>query len=83
MPRTSMRASKRLADRPRSLETRRVYQLITTVHSALGDQTREIVRSAADAVLETIKSEFLEDLDKRKEVEGSSFLWAWRSLLSS
>ncbi|KAI0070649.1 Sec63-domain-containing protein [Panus rudis PR-1116 ss-1] len=59
-----------LTYRPRTAETREVYELIlSTVHQALGDQAQDIVRSAADAVLESLKNENLKDFDKKKEVE--------------
>jgi pre-mRNA-splicing helicase BRR2 len=57
--------------RPRTAETREVYELLLgLVHQTLGDQTQEVVRSATDAVLETLKSEDLKEFDKRKDVEG-------------
>lgn len=57
--------------RPRTTETREVYELLLgLVHQALGDQTQEVVRSAADTVLESLKSDDLKEFDKRKEVEG-------------
>lgn len=56
------------AYRPRTTETREVYELIlSSVHQALGDQTDETVRSATDIVLETLKGE-LKDFDKKKEI---------------
>ncbi len=56
--------------RPRTAETREVYELIlSTVHVALGDQAQDVVRSAADTVLETLKNENMKDFDKKKEVE--------------
>ena len=56
--------------RPRTAETREVYELIlSSVHQALGDQTQEVVRSAADAVLEELKDENKKDFDKKKSVE--------------
>ncbi|KAI0312601.1 hypothetical protein OF83DRAFT_1066919 [Amylostereum chailletii] len=59
-----------LTYRPRTAETREVYELIlSSVHQALGDQAQDIVRSAADAVLETLKNESMKDFDKKKEVE--------------
>ncbi|KAH9965547.1 putative RNA helicase [Lactifluus volemus] len=59
-----------LTYRPRTAETREVYELIlSTVHLALGDQAHDVVRSAADTVLETLKSENMKDFDKKKEVE--------------
>ncbi|PPQ67232.1 hypothetical protein CVT24_011551 [Panaeolus cyanescens] len=59
-----------LTYRPRTAETREVYQLIlSAVHTALGDQAQDIVRSAADTVLETLKNEGMKDFDKKKEIE--------------
>ncbi|GJE96304.1 Sec63-domain-containing protein [Phanerochaete sordida] len=59
-----------LTYRPRTAETREVYELIlSSVHQALGDQAQDVVRSAADAVLEGLKNENLKDFDKKKEVE--------------
>ena len=59
-----------LTYRPRTTETRDVYELIlSAVHQALGDQAQDIIRSAADTVLETLKSEALKDFDKKKETE--------------
>jgi hypothetical protein len=59
-----------LTYRPRTVETREVYQLIlSSVHTALGDQAQDIVHSAADAVLETLKNDNLKDFDKKKEIE--------------
>ena len=59
-----------LTYRPRTAETREVYEMIlATVHQALGDQANDIVRSAADTVLETLKNESLKDVDKKKEME--------------
>jgi pre-mRNA-splicing helicase BRR2 len=56
--------------RPRTAETREMYELmLATVHRAVGDQAQDIVRSAADAVLETLKLDSLKDFDKKKEVE--------------
>jgi pre-mRNA-splicing helicase BRR2 len=55
---------------PRTAETRTVYELILgTVHRALGDQAQDVVRSAADTILESLKTEGLKDFDKKKEVE--------------
>ncbi|KDQ53780.1 hypothetical protein JAAARDRAFT_136540 [Jaapia argillacea MUCL 33604] len=59
-----------LTYRPRTAETREVYELIlSSVHQALGDQSQDVVRSAADTVLETLKNENMKDFDKKKEVE--------------
>lgn len=60
-----------LTYRPRTAETREVYELmLAAVHQSLGDQPQDMVRSAADMVLENLKDENLKDLDKKKEVEG-------------
>ncbi|RVX72368.1 hypothetical protein B0A52_03556 [Exophiala mesophila] len=56
--------------RPRTPATRATYDLLLHVTStALGDVSQEIVRSAADAVLEYLKDENLKDLDKKKEID--------------
>ncbi|KAG8794998.1 DEIH-box ATPase, partial [Serendipita sp. 398] len=55
---------------PRTAETRTVYELILgSVHRLLGDQAQDVVRSAADTILETLKTEGLKDFDKKKEIE--------------
>ena len=43
--------------------------MLGEVHQALGDQAQDIVRSAADTVLESLKNEGLKDLDKKREIE--------------
>ncbi|KAF9267488.1 Sec63-domain-containing protein [Marasmius fiardii PR-910] len=59
-----------LTYRPRTAETREVYQhMLAMVHTALGDQAQDIVRSAADMVLETLKNEGMKDFDKKKEID--------------
>ncbi|KAF7323081.1 hypothetical protein HMN09_00088200 [Mycena chlorophos] len=59
-----------LTYRPRTAETRETYELIlSSVHSSLGDQAQDVVRSAADMVLETLKNENLKDFDKKREIE--------------
>jgi pre-mRNA-splicing helicase BRR2 len=59
-----------LTYRPRTAETREVYELIlSSVHQALGDQAQDVVRSAADMALESLKNESLKDFDKKKELE--------------
>jgi pre-mRNA-splicing helicase BRR2 len=56
--------------RPRTTETSEVYELILgLVHRVLGDQTSEVVRSATDTVLESLKDEELKEFDKRKQVQ--------------
>ena len=59
-----------LTYRPCTAETREVYELILSiVNQVLGDQANDIVRSAADTVLETLKNDSLKDFDKKKEIE--------------
>ena len=56
--------------RPRTAETRETYELIlSAVHQVLGDQAQDIIRSAADTVLETLKNEKMKDFDKKKDIE--------------
>ncbi|KAK0556085.1 Pre-mRNA-splicing helicase BRR2 [Tilletia horrida] len=56
--------------RPRTAETRQIYELIlSTIHSLLGDQSNDVIRGAADAALEILKDSSLKDLDKKKEIE--------------
>ena len=55
---------------PRTAETREVYELIlSAVHTALGDQAQDTVRSAADTVLGFLKNENMKDFDRKKEIE--------------
>lgn len=59
-----------LTYRPKTAETKEVYELVlSSVHQSLGDQAQDVVRSAADTVLETLKNENMKDFDKKKEVE--------------
>ena len=56
--------------RPRTPATRQTYDLIlTTTANNLGDVSHEIVRSAADVVLEYLKDENMKDFDKKKEID--------------
>ncbi|PQE20908.1 hypothetical protein CJF30_00002243 [Rutstroemia sp. NJR-2017a BBW] len=56
--------------RPRTSATRATYDLIlTTVANNLGDVPHEVVRSAADAVLEYLKDDDMKDFDKKKEID--------------
>ncbi|KAI9745256.1 MAG: DEIH-box ATPase [Claussenomyces sp. TS43310] len=56
--------------RPRTPATRATYDLIiTTVANNLGDVSHEVVRSAADAVLEYLKDDDMKDFDKKKEID--------------
>ncbi|EGX44611.1 hypothetical protein AOL_s00188g279 [Orbilia oligospora ATCC 24927] len=57
--------------RPRTQETRDVYDLILSfvLDELHGDVPSDVVRSAADAILETLKSEGLKDFDKKKEID--------------
>ena len=56
--------------RPRTPATRQTYDLIVTeVANRLGDVPHEVVRSAADAVLEFLKDDSMKDFDKKKEID--------------
>ncbi len=56
--------------RPRTPATRQTYDLIlTTTANNLGDVPHEVVRSAADAILETLKDENMKDFDKKKDID--------------
>jgi pre-mRNA-splicing helicase BRR2 len=56
--------------RPRTPATRATYDLVlTTTANHLGDVSHEVVRSAADAILETLKDENMKDFDKKKEID--------------
>lgn len=56
--------------RPRTPATRATYDLIITITgSHLGDVPHDVVRSAADAVLEYLKDEDMKDFDKKKEID--------------
>lgn len=56
--------------RPRTPGTRQTYDLIlTTTAKNLGDVPHEVVRSAADAILEILKNDDMKDFDKKKEVD--------------
>ncbi|KAJ3757592.1 putative RNA helicase [Lentinula raphanica] len=61
-----------LTYRPRTLENRQVYELLLAeVYHILGGQAQDVVRTAADAVLEVLKDDEAgkKDFDKKKEVE--------------
>ncbi|KAK3693836.1 Sec63 Brl domain-containing protein [Podospora appendiculata] len=56
--------------RPRTQPTRDAFNFILTiVADQLGDVPHEVVRSAADAVLEYLKDDDLKDFDKKKEID--------------
>ncbi|KKA23733.1 Pre-mRNA splicing helicase [Rasamsonia emersonii CBS 393.64] len=56
--------------RPKTPATRATYDLILTMTANhLGDVSHEVVRSAADAILETLKDENMKDFDKKKEID--------------
>ena len=56
--------------RPRTPATRQIYDLLLTETAGkLGDVPHEVVRSAADAVLEFLKDEEMKDFDKKKEID--------------
>ncbi|KAI8374185.1 Sec63 Brl domain-containing protein [Radiomyces spectabilis] len=57
--------------RPRTKETRAAYEhILSFVYDHLGDQARDVIRSAADDVLETLKTDTLKDFDKKREIES-------------
>ncbi|KAI7862372.1 Sec63 Brl domain-containing protein [Spinellus fusiger] len=57
--------------KPRTKETREAYEhILSFVYEHLGDQARDIIRSAADDVLETLKTDTLKDFDKKREIES-------------
>ena len=59
-----------LTHRPRTAETREVYLLIlSAIHTTLGDQPQEVIRSTADTVLDLLKDEGRKDFDQ-KHIEG-------------
>ena len=45
--------------------------ILSSVHTALGDKAQDIVRSAADEVLETLKNDTLKDFDKKRKSSKS------------
>lgn len=56
--------------RPRTPVTRATYDLLLTLTAnALGDVSHEVIRSATDAVIETLKDDTLKDLDKKREID--------------
>jgi len=56
--------------RPRTAATRATFDLIITIVSNnLGDLPREVVCSAADAVLEYLKDADFKDLGKKRQVD--------------
>lgn len=56
--------------RPKTAETREVYELILGMtHRCLGDQAADVVRSATDTILDILKADDLKDFDKKREIE--------------
>ncbi|KAK9466803.1 Sec63 Brl domain-containing protein [Lipomyces arxii] len=56
---------------PRTTETRQTFELVLSwAQELLGDVSHDIVRSAADAALEIVKTDGMRDYDKKKEVES-------------
>lgn len=56
---------------PRTAETREAYEFILSIiATALGDQSGDVVRSAADVVIQTLKDEEMKDPDRKKEIES-------------
>lgn len=57
---------------PQTPETRQVFDLVMSqVQSLLGDASHDIVRSAADDIVVTIKNDTAKDFDKKRDVEES------------
>ncbi|KAJ2768290.1 Pre-mRNA splicing, partial [Coemansia nantahalensis] len=57
--------------RPRTQETRRVWELVLAQsRTYLGDQTPEVLLSAADEALAVLKDDSLRDAAKKKQVES-------------
>lgn len=44
--------------------------MLASIHTSLGDQPQDMVRSATDLSLEYLKDENLKDFDKKKEIEN-------------
>ncbi|KAJ1995334.1 Pre-mRNA splicing [Coemansia sp. RSA 1358] len=56
---------------PRSQETRRVWELILALsRQYLGDQSPEVLMSAADEALSLLKNDELKEIEKKKQVEA-------------
>ncbi|KAI4153866.1 MAG: hypothetical protein LQ340_002049 [Diploschistes diacapsis] len=56
--------------KPRTPATREIYNhILSKTANSLGDVPHEVVRSAADAVLEYLKDENMKDFDKKKEID--------------
>jgi pre-mRNA-splicing helicase BRR2 len=59
-----------LVYKPRTSETREVYELfLSAADGLLGDQPADVVRSATDLILGWLKDENLKDLDRLKEIK--------------
>ena len=55
---------------PRTLESRSIFDmLLSVVHGVVGDVAQDVLRSAADAVLEILKDEDKKDLDRKRAIE--------------
>jgi pre-mRNA-splicing helicase BRR2 len=56
--------------RPKTKETKQTYELILAfLMKYLGDVQQEVLRSAADAVIETLKQTEVKDFDKKNEIQ--------------
>ncbi|KAJ3992635.1 putative RNA helicase [Lentinula boryana] len=59
-----------LSYRPRTIENRQIYQLLLSqVHSILGGQAQDIVRTATDELLTILKDDEKKEFDKKKDIE--------------
>ncbi|KAJ2112563.1 Pre-mRNA-splicing helicase BRR2 [Coemansia sp. RSA 922] len=75
-PRPTFTDSLESTYQPQTLETKRIWELLLTLtRPFLGDQTMEVLYSAADEMLAILKTDDLREAEKRKQVEklfGSS-----------
>ena len=68
---TSLDEMDGLTYRPRTKETRDIYGgILHLLHLRLGDVTQEILRSAADEAICTLKDDTLKDLDKKDIIDS-------------
>eukprot|EP00124_Ichthyophonus_hoferi_P001685 Ihof_evm4s95 gene=Ihof_evmTU4s95 len=59
-----------LAYRPKTRETRQIYELVLSfIQSLLGDQPRDVICGAADEVLVVLKDGSTKDIEKKKGTE--------------
>ncbi|KAI9034250.1 Sec63 Brl domain-containing protein [Hyaloraphidium curvatum] len=60
-----------LSYRPRTRETRQTYEFVLSFcQGCLGDIPQDVLRGAADEVIQILKDEDLKDFDKKKQIES-------------